>query len=59
MTRHVQHPRESLYAASVCGDPPHLTGGTWSRERADCRRCIALYDRMVAASPNSEEGDRG
>lgn len=57
MTRHVQHPRENLYAASVCGDPPFLTGGTWSRENADCRRCIHLYDAMFPTSPDSETGD--
>lgn len=58
MTRHVQHPREQLYQASVCGDPPFLTGGTWSRENADCRRCIGLYDQMFPTPDRSETGEQ-
>lgn len=45
MTRHIQDPREPLYAEAVCGDPPTLTGGTGTREGADCLRCIGLYDQ--------------
>lgn len=56
MTRHVQNPRENLYAASVCGDPPILTGGTWSRANADCKRCIHLYDQMFPPSADSSTG---
>ena len=46
MTRHIQDPRERFYAEAVCGDPPTLTGGTGTREGADCLRCIGLYDQQ-------------
>lgn len=59
MTRHIQSPREHLYAEAVCGDPPTLTGGTWSRENADCARCIAIYDREHGGLESSDSKTGG
>lgn len=56
MTRHIQDPRETFYAESVCGDPPTLTGGTGTREHADCRRCIGLYDQQFGVSTSHNSG---
>lgn len=57
MTKHIQDPREALYAESVCGE---LTGGTWAPHLADCARCIGLYeqDHGLIARPTREEGAR-
>lgn len=59
MTRHIQEPRELMYADAVCGDPPTQTGGTGTREGATCVRCIGLYDQQQGKPEPSDSSSTG